>query len=252
MTQFWKDAEHHSARLVLDRFSAQVDPTRPAAGLQQVTVDGTLLEAFHPLAVELPEITGTEAQHLERYVRGGDLVATYSDRPAPQMRSQIYWRSDAHRREGAIAAVELVASVQTALLDSYPRLTLRSKLLAGEAFQLVDPASGTFSSLVPPQNDVDPEAVGAPLCYLFRFTGRQYSYAEMVFPAAAQSSTWDGWLHRSEYRLELRHELFSERLEKGVILRARVLGLLLERRNDKAAAAHHWSTFLAEQLPLTT
>ncbi len=150
-----------------------------------------------------------------------------------------------------MAAIELVASVQTALLDSCPRLTLGSQLLATEAFQLTDAAGGTFTSLVPPQNDPDPESTGAPFCYLFRFSGRQYSYAEMIHPSDAHASHWDGWLHGTEYRLQLRHELFADRLEKGVILRARVLGVLLDRRDDKAATVRHWRSFLDESLPLT-
>ncbi len=164
---------------------------------------------------------------------------------------ELYWRADSHPRQGAIAAIELVASVQTALLDSCPRLALGSQLLASEAFQLTDADGGAFSSLVPPQNDPDPESVGAPFCYLFRLPGRQYSYAEMVHPSDAQASHWDGWLHGTEYRLQLRHELFTDRLEKGVILRARVLGVLLDRRDDKAAVLRHWASFLDEALPLT-
>jgi hypothetical protein len=87
---------------------------------------------------------------------------------------------------------------------------------------------------------------------LFRLPGRQYSYAEMVFPGDQRRSTWEGWLHGTDYRLQLRHELFDPRLEKGVILRAQVLGLVLDRANDKAATAAHWASFLRDELPLTT
>jgi hypothetical protein len=51
---------------------------------------------------------------------------------------------------------------------------------------------------------------------------------------------------------QLRHELFSERLEKGVILRARVRGVVLERADDVRHAAAMFNEFLHAELPLTT
>jgi len=118
---------------------------------------------------------------------------------------------------------------------------------------LADAANVKFTGIVPPTADPEPEdSPLAPHCYLFRFPGRQYSYAEMVRPADARQSNWEGWLHDGDYRMELRHELFAERLEKGVILRARVLGVLLDRKDDMAAAIGHWRSFLKEALPLTT
>jgi hypothetical protein len=251
MTQHWHELDPRRARIAGDRFSAVLDCGSPAVGLQQMVIDGEELKAFHPLAPDFAAMSES-GSGLERYVRGGDLVVTYPERPAASMRSQLYWRAASHPHDKAIAALELVVSVQTSLLDSSPRFAIRSQLLAAEAFQLVDAERGQFSSIVPPEDDTDPDAIGAPFCYLFRFSGRQYSYAEMVHPGAAQSSKWEGWLHGTEYRLELRHELFADRLEKGVILRGRVLGVLLDRRDDKAAAARHWQSFLAAELPLTT
>jgi hypothetical protein len=73
----------------------------------------------------------------------------------------------------------------------------------------------------------------------------------MVQPADGRESRWEGWLAGADYRFELRHDLFAQRLEKGVILRARVLGILLDRADDKAAVLAHWNSFLREPLPLT-
>jgi hypothetical protein len=254
MMRLWQEVDERTVRLQLERFSTVIDPFNPAGGLQDSAIDGQELVGFHPLAPELPAIPPTDAAgSLECYVRGGDLVSTYSDRPAPHMRSQIYWRASSHERLGSIASIELVASVQTSLLDACPQFAARSQMLAGEAYRLTDSEQGTFVSIVPPSGEADPDSQpDAPHCYLFRLPGRQYSYAEMIYPAEAQASYWDGWLHGTEFRLQLRHELFGDRLEKGVILRARVLGVLLDRRDDKAAAARHWQAFLAEGLPLTT
>lgn len=254
--QLWHEADNRQARLQLERFSAVVDASNPSGGLSEACIDGCKLTSLHPLGVELAPIKPDDAllnPGVELHARGGDFVATYADRPAPNMRAQLYWRAGTHPRQGAIAAIELVVSVQTSLLDSSPTLAVRSGLIASEAFQMTDAASGSFAAIVPPGNDAPfDDSPRAPHCYLLRLPGRQYSYAEMVHPADCRESNWDGWLHDADYRLQLRHELFAQRLEKGVILRARVLGVLLDRKDDKAAAAGHWNAFLREPLPLTT
>jgi hypothetical protein len=52
--------------------------------------------------------------------------------------------------------------------------------------------------------------------------------------------------------LRLAHHLFAEHLEKGVILRTWVLGVVLDRAGDAAAALDAYRAFLATPLPLTT
>jgi hypothetical protein len=50
----------------------------------------------------------------------------------------------------------------------------------------------------------------------------------------------------------LRHRLFLDELEKGVILRGRVRGLLLERERDRSATAEAYTQFAGSPPPLTT
>ena len=50
----------------------------------------------------------------------------------------------------------------------------------------------------------------------------------------------------------LRHELFGQVLEKGVILRARIRGQFVPRADDQKAGAAAFAMFLATALPLTT
>jgi hypothetical protein len=88
---------------------------------------------------------------------------------------------------------------------------------------------------------------------LLRLPELGVSYAEMVHPADPGRSE----LHRvskpspEAAALELRHHLFTAALEKGVILRARVLGVFLERADDEAAAAGYYQAFAATAPPLT-
>jgi len=247
-------AEDSTVRLELARLCAVVDPLDPAAGLHRLRVDAQPLPELHPLRVELPPV---EARHappdVDFYVRGGDLIATYAHRPERAMRAQIYWRAASRTGPRAIAAVELLVSVQTSLLDSCPKLATRSDVAAREVFQLTDPERAAFESVGPPSTRAAlASQSGRSSCYLFRLPGAKYSYAEMVNPADAQQSQLSVPLDEGELRAHLAHELFAERLEKGVILRARVLGVLLDRDGDQAAAAEHYAAFLNEPPPLTT
>ena len=128
-----------AASLQLARLSAVVYPLEPARGLTELQIDGLPLSAVcRPLSVEVGGATSNAGQTdagatVEQYVRGADCVATYADIPAPAMRSQIYWRACSEPTEGAIAAVELLVSVQTSLLDSSPRLATRSEVNVGGA-----------------------------------------------------------------------------------------------------------------------
>ncbi len=251
-SQCWQ-IENGTARLKRARLSAVVNPLDPAAGISEIHVDGRPLSSFALLAVELPRVEAQQAAlSVEYYVRGGDLVATYADRPEPQMRTQIYWRAATHDLQQAVAAVELVASVQTNLLDSCPKLSTRSRMDASEVFQLTDPERGTFAPLEPrPARAETRGQADLGSCYLFRLADGNFSYVEIVHPAEAQHSNWDA-TNSHGTSCELRHRLFAERLEKGVILRARVLGVLLDRAGDQAAAARHYASFLSAALPLTT
>ena len=87
---------------------------------------------------------------------------------------------------------------------------------------------------------------------MIRLENAGLSYAQMIHPRDARETTLRSASETGPQTVELRHQLFAQRLEKGVILRATALGVLLDRANDCAAAALHYAAFLAEQLPLTT
>ena len=231
-------------------FSAVVDPLDPGAGLGGMQIDGRPIADARLLQVELNRVDAAEAGEHDSYVRGGDLVLSYSDRPGPNM-PQIYWRArELGGQHPAIAAIELVASVQTSLLDSYPALAACSQLTAVEALRLADVERSTFVNAVRHSEQADAMA-GVPHCYLLRLAAGPFSYAEMVQPFDTQQSRCDLDPSGRDARVQLRHRLFAERLEKGVILRARVLGVLLDRDGDEAAAANQYAAFLKEALPLT-
>ncbi len=246
MSQLWH-ADDGLIRLQALRVTAVVSLARPAAGMQQIAIDGESL-GQQLLGVNLAP---TPAPHSETtrdyFLRGGDLAVSYADQPQPAARTQIYWR--AASTPATIASVQLLVSVQTDRLDSCPKLVVRSRLAAESVLCLDDASGGTFVS-VPPGFDHDRTSSASG--YLFRLHGAKYSFAQFVHPADARTTSLKMQSANDSPSYELDHELFAEHLEKGVILRARVLGLLLDRANDQEAAAAHFANFLTADLPLTT
>jgi hypothetical protein len=188
------------------------------------------------------------------YCRGAALIVGYPEWGDRPVRVDASWRALPPAADGseAAAAVELVVSMRTELLESQPRLAVHSRLPAGEVFRLADAARGQFERLGLAKGQTVLAAAGesGPAgCWLFRFPGHQVSYAEMVHPADFQGSEL-GFAAEKPPAVEVRHRLFVEHLEKGVILRARVRGALLPRQEDAALAAAVYAAFASADPPL--
>jgi hypothetical protein len=226
------------ARLRLLRVSAKLDVVRPADGLSAIAIGEMTLSGHSWLGVELTGERPTISE-VDAYVRGSDLIVTYAQTPNRPLRAQVYWRAIESAHQGTLAAIELVASVQTSLLDACPRLSVQSIVSAGEivAFGEGEQSATGSDSL---------EQVGRGV--LIRPSGANYSYAEII----AGSNVDDDHLEISSGRVRIEHGLFADRLEKGVILRTRVRGVLVARDGDLAAANVELDDFLATALPLTT
>jgi hypothetical protein len=245
----WR-VEGYKAHLALPALSASIDLFNPAQGLANLTLSGAPIEG-QVLQVALPSRAAEAVPPIEHYTRGGDLVATYSENGAWPFRAQLYWRTASHRGERATAAVELVASVQTHLLDSRAALGTHSEVAAREVFRLCGAPRARFEPVVAREaNRLEPSA--APACFLFRLN-ESLSYAEMVHPVDFQGATISLAARAPrDLQVRLSHELFVSPLEKGVILRARVLALFLARDDDMRVAAEHYAIFSAAEPPLTT
>jgi hypothetical protein len=224
--------EKSTARLKVSAWEAVVDLTRPNGGMHDWRFKGSeLVLPKFVLGVELDSVTLEDV-----YLRGTDLVATYSATPTRPTRVQIYWRvhTDASRTGTEVLAIDLQVSVQTHLLDSNPALVTSSLLQADEICREVRPA-----------------------CLLARRTRESLSYAEMVHPedqrrdAVAIEST-DKSSPKNAQQFKLTHELFLPPLEKGVILRGRIRGVFMPCEGDEATTQASYSEFIAAEPPLTT
>ena len=146
----------------------------------------------------------------------------------------------------------MVVSVQTNLLDADASVSLGNELPCTEVLHLRE--DGT-RSLVATDGSSEPDSLTAdqisqsgPL--LYRLIGGACSCVEMVHPTdflggQVVRTGADGSLARSAF------SLFGERLEKGVIRRARARTLLLPAEDDEACAVECYRRFVASPSPLT-
>lgn len=246
--------QKHLARLQCDRLSAMVDVRRPVQGIVDIRTDAGRLAGAHLLAVAIPSFLAGDADSLiEHYARGIDLMTAYKQSADRPVRVDALWRTlSPAPSEQFVAAVQLVVSVRTHVSDSRPALRVQSDLPVGQARRLVDADSGRYelvaaASAIPTAM----QPAEGPGCLLFRPPGIQLSYAEMVHPADFQHDELLG-TPEGDGRMRVSHHLFPVRLEKGVILRARVRGVFLPRDGDAHIAARCYQSFATAEPPLDT
>jgi hypothetical protein len=240
------------ARLSLARLQAEVPVDCPADGIEQLRFTGEPLTDVRILRWQAGCDAASDLQFADSYLRGSDLVATYAAIPPGQVQPQIYWR--AVQDDSLFAAgVELIVSVQTSLLDSQPQSSATSEIGAGEVWQLLDPAEGSFNYLAIDSPGLiygDPPPL-APSLLVIRPVDSQYSYAEMIHPtdfcsvALAPDPA-------NPARMRITSRLFPERLEKGVIRRGRMSAWFLPRSGDLQSAAELYRRFVSQPPPLAT
>jgi len=242
-------SDRHVARFSLDRLCGSVDVARPERGVSDVRVGGHAIAEANLLGLNFPSRTGTEALvPVESYHRGRDLIAAYSESSSWPVRVDVVWHAVLPAESpGVLAAIDAIVSVRTSLWESWPELAVRSRLVPCEILRLADAMRLRFE---PCTSGASGESLvgiaNAPCCLVFRFPGAPFSYAEMAHPSDSRGVTLSG----GPAAVEIRHGLFAERLEKGVILRARVRGAIVDRADDLASAGACYRAFSAADPPL--
>ena len=249
------------ARLSSDRLQAQLNLQAPQQGLHCLSCDqqspsGTIL-GLHPVLGlgGVGDSNDSLGPIEDCYVRGDDLIATYSQAEDRPRRTQVSWRFRESAMAEKFAGVEMVVSVQTDSLNSLPELESETRLAAEEVLHLTDPSNRTAESL---QQDLTLRASQGPCCIVVRLKDLPLSYVEMEpaldFHQMQVEVSGNGVPGNgvSDKEACLRHRLFSQHLEKGVILRARVCGVFVPRADDIRTAASFYEQLNREELPLTT
>lgn len=257
--------QRFEARLELERLTARLDLSQPADGLRDIrlaaTTPTTLRAApeqcpapagMHVLGIDIPSRQPLDRQAIvESYVRGADLVTAYGESEAWPVRVDATWRamppSDACR---TLASIDLVVSVRTELLDTRPELAVQGAIPTGEVLRLVDADSFRLQRL-PLESSLPLGPGEGPGCLLFRPSGVDSSYVEMVHPTDFQRDELRAAGNRRRH-VQIRHRLFPQPLEKGVIFRARVRGVFCRRSDDTRVAAAVYAAFAEAEPPLSS
>jgi hypothetical protein len=240
-----------SAQLQHAHLAATIDLARPARGLVGLRVGNDCLEGAGLLGIELPSSVVSGAGMLGAcHGCGSRVTAACGESKDWPVRVEATWRALGPSGPNApLATLELVVSVETQVPDTRPELAVGSVLPTTSASRLVDAPTPRFETIGELPCAIEPDA--GPGCLLFRFPGSEVSYAEMVHPLDFLQDRLE-CVTESPRGVRLRHRLFGGRLEKGVILRARVCGVFLRREGDARIAAQSYTSFVAAEPPLGT
>jgi hypothetical protein len=249
------------AQLAYGKLAGRVDVSRPDAGLRSTALDDgyTPCLLFCTRRANKSTSTSNSGQGCpskvwpltvaDAYIRGNDLVASYGSNDEWPYSPQIYWQARTLESiQGTLASLSLLVSVQTHLLDTHPRIEVASQVPSGDTLFITIGENGV-AGIEPVKQDATIVPHGAMCCVLWRLPAAPASYVEVVSTSDVRAVEFvpgprGGWLAR--------WQLFAEFLEKGVIRRARVHGVLVPRENDTEMALECCRAAEQCPLPLTT
>ncbi|GEM_PF-3909674 len=259
--------EFPTVRLQSEAFEATLHLKEPEKGLEDCRVLSQPWEGVNLLGVRVAAGLGREStaeislgEPADYFVQGRYCVALYpgtDDRPVELC---LRWRLLPPIKEvNWLAGVELLVSAQTALLGLDQHAVLASHLPAIKIQQL----EGVRPSCLREVSPGDPAGLrlGAEPCLLFPQSVGSWSYVEMVHPAdlvwaelrlgPPSSKPGSPTTYPSEYRTVLtRYATLTERLEKGIILRARARACWIGSPTPPEAVATVYRHLLDSPPPL--
>ena len=228
------------AKLQASSLQAQVDLSNPAGGLQQLAWNGAALTGQLlglTVATQSHEPSSLNTEGLDKVVRGNDLVANYPQTEAQPFTLHMYWRIVS--ADSLCVIVDGIVSLQTSLLECFPKAVLRSELPAGEVLQVH--GDGTPAANMDAVISSDRFAG-----VLVRDASQGWSYLEATYPEDLGI-----WHVETGQHVVINRELGGEFQEKGVIRRLRVRSAFLPYAHDVATATQLLKEFAASPPPLT-
>ncbi len=214
---------------------AAIDLEQPRQGITLARSDATGSDRL--LGLDLR----SDCQLTDHWVRGDDVTAVYETADARHLRTTAMWRL--HPSEGATRAWELIASAQTSLLQSDAVLAVVSEIDA------TDILWGTCrDGAVHWRAAESPDAT----CVLMQVGGAAGSGDTSVLVAAHPGDARRMTVRRDGNHVVVECWLFSNELEKGVLLRSRVLAAVGATADATRWAGDLAATFAASPPMLTT
>ncbi|MDC0936864.1 hypothetical protein OAS39_11310 [Pirellulales bacterium] len=228
--------------------TGQIALENPAQGLTGLAIDGvsatgrlagvTLVDASNDARHDARHDASNDARHdatpppalrwevEDAYVRGNDLVATYRPQEGMPFRWQVYWRVSP-LGDSAAAGLDVVLSVQTPLLETWPAFEVASHLDA-HTVELLDRDGVVVGSRG--SSKVDGLESTTDFRFVFAQSDGRRSFAEMAHPADFGSCrvTWEG-----DSGVKTQWRFGTSFMEKGVIRRIQMRTAILP--NDACA-----------------
>ncbi len=247
------------ARLEGGALRAEIDLRHPEVGLRVQQVATLPIKDTALFRIDFSRLFGAAAHsNGELVARGNDLIATFSETPGHPFRVQAYWRlldhaTGAEPNGGSppnrpLAAIELILSVQTSLLDSDPTLFVESILPAAHVERLVGRGKTSTSPAQFEQLTLQSRVRAATGTGCFRLAIVEgLHYVEIVHPADFEVAE----IEQIGTGVGITHRLFAHFLEKGVILRSRIRGLFYSATPDVESVAQAYDEFVHSEPPLT-
>ncbi|MGI9176490.1 MAG: hypothetical protein ACR2IT_01380 [Pirellulales bacterium] len=218
---------------------------RPADGLTTLTND----HRDHLLGVGVANSASaageSEGPLTDHWLRGSDLTAIYEPADPRQLRATAMWRI--REAQPDVACWEAVVSAQTSLLESDASLAVISDVEADELLWSAPHESSPHWQSVAPHTPLPEEATS-----LLIRRGSVNGAATSVLIAGHPADRRRIALQRSGGRVRIECWLFPSVVEKGVLLRSRVLAAIGPRLADETWAGQAATTFAASPPPLTT
>ncbi|MCI0334165.1 MAG: hypothetical protein L0228_13185 [Planctomycetes bacterium] len=248
---FWT-LDRAIAKLRVGPLSGRVDVARPELGLHDVCFGGRGLSG-RSLGVRRDLENGAEPSWplavADAYVRGDDLVVSYLPSNDWPYSPQVYWSASAlDSFDGLLGSLSVLVSVQTHLLDTWPRIVIESRLACNELL-FVERGEGKGVDARSLTRDCTIRPTGAACCIVWRLADAPISYAEFMPASDFRELQVQG---NQKGNCRVQWLLFAEFLEKGVIRRARLQSAFLTRDNDLELVAACCRAMEQRELPLTT
>jgi len=210
----------NTAKFHTSQLSGQIDLQNPLRGLHKLTCGATAVEGSVFGVATSGTSVAEDSIMEEALVRGDDLVATYRAADERPFSLQVYW-TVRQRKNGVV--IDVLLSLETPLLESFPSVLMKSELQSVEVLQ--------------PQQGRE--------FLVLRSVDKDWSYAEMAHPQ-------DSGDLRIDEKGVVQRTLGGTFLEKGVVRRLRFRGVFLPRANDLELASECLAELAAETPPLTT
>lgn len=222
-------ATHHAAAV-----TATLDLERPAVGI-------TVASPVHVDQLLGVNLAVEPLRPTDHWQRAADLVAVYEPDDRRRLRTTAMWR--AGTQEAGIVSWEAVVSAQTSLLESDATLSVAASI---DATTVMVHLAGSWQPL--PAGAEVPAAASAVLVRRDAAAAGATSVLVAVHPQDGRGIH----LRQRHGRAVVECPLFSADLEKGVLLRSRVLAAIGPAAGDESWAKRLAADFAASPPPLTT